>query len=354
MRQIRNVILITLAFAAVFYLFDQIEESAEVTDENLVATATLKLSVIHEKAMPGNIVDSLEGEIFHWMGKGEKELAESLGEPERIDISAYGYEWWIYRMDGKYLQFGFLSDEIKTIYMNGGDGIEVGDFALGMTYDDTRRLYPFEKEVTYGKGLSFFTFRLTDEDLSSRPLVKLNDTSFAQLYFDTYTERLSSIRLLDGEILLRHLPYEVQYRGSLPQEPELDGEQWKKVEEAMEKQIFDITNVIRDKHGMKQLVWDDTVSQVAYAHSKDMADNNYFSHFSQNGDGLKERLAEEEVFYRAAGENIAAQYPDAASAVEGWLNSDGHREALLSEEYSHLGVGVYRFHYTQNFLDRPL
>ncbi|MFB4475823.1 CAP domain-containing protein, partial [Oceanobacillus caeni] len=30
--------------------------------------------------------------------------------------------------------------------------------------------------------------------------------------------------------------------------------------------------------------------------------------------------------------------------------SEGHREALLSEDYTHIGVGVYRLYYTQNFL----
>lgn len=69
--------------------------------------------------------------------------------------------------------------------------------------------------------------------------------------------------------------------------------------------------------------------------------------------GLKERLASEEVYYLAAGENIAAQYPDAPAAMQGWLNSKGHREALLEDDYTHLGVGVYHFYYTQNFLQKP-
>ncbi|MBR3119412.1 MAG: CAP domain-containing protein, partial [Oceanobacillus sp.] len=45
---------------------------------------------------------------------------------------------------------------------------------------------------------------------------------------------------------------------------------------------------------------------------------------------------------------------DAPAAMEGWLNSEGHREALLSNDYTHIGVGVHRLYYTQNFLGKPL
>ena len=48
------------------------------------------------------------------------------------------------------------------------------------------------------------------------------------------------------------------------------------------------------------------------------------------------------MFYQLAGENIAAQYMDGPSAVEGWLNSEGHRESLLESKFTHIGVGVYQ------------
>ncbi|MGK0698226.1 CAP domain-containing protein [Priestia flexa] len=51
-----------------------------------------------------------------------------------------------------------------------------------------------------------------------------------------------------------------------------------------------------------------------------------------------------------AGENIASNYTDGPAAVEGWLNSEGHRKALLNNDFTHLGVGVYEKFYTQNFI----
>lgn len=64
----------------------------------------------------------------------------------------------------------------------------------------------------------------------------------------------------------------------------------------MEQQIYDITNIIRHRHGKDKLDWEESVSNVAFLHSKDMEENNYFSHYSLNGDGLKERLEAGEVF----------------------------------------------------------
>ncbi|MDY0408079.1 CAP domain-containing protein [Paracerasibacillus soli] len=181
----------------------------------------------------------------------------------------------------------------------------------------------------------------------------MTENVFVENYFDTFSDKLIAVRILTGDVLLKHRAYEIQYRGPLPKEPKLNKKTWKQVETGMERQIFDLSNVFRHYFGKPALRWDDTVREVAYLHSKDMAVHDYFSHYRLDGQGLKERLAEKDVFYLTAGENIAAQYPDAPAAVLGWLNSVGHREALLEKNYTHLGVGVYQFHYTQNFLNKP-
>src|SRR5699024_10859145 len=98
---------------------------------------------------------------------------------------------------------------------------------------------------------------------------------------------------------------------------------------------------------------DSNAQRTAYAHSKDMSKNNYFSHTSLNGDRLKERLEAEEVLYMHAAENIAAGYIDALSSMEGWLNRHIDRKTLLSYSDTQVVVGVYRFYYTLNFFQKP-
>lgn len=87
-------------------------------------------------------------------------------------------------------------------------------------------------------------------------------------------------------------------------------------------------------------------------HSNDMKENEYFSHESPTNGSLADRLKAEDVAYQMAGENIAAQYIDGIAAMEGWLNSKGHRDTLLNPDFTRLGVGVNEVYYTQNFI-RP-
>ena len=46
--------------------------------------------------------------------------------------------------------------------------------------------------------------------------------------------------------------------------------------------------------------------------------------------------------YILIGENIAAGYPSAAAACEGWMHSAGHRANILGRDYTALGTGFAR------------
>ena len=103
---------------------------------------------------------------------------------------------------------------------------------------------------------------------------------------------------------------------------------------------------------MNNLIWDEETAEVAYLHSKDMSETNTFSHTSEQFGDLTERLIKGNIPFELAGENIAANYLDAPSVIHGWLNSNGHRNSLLSDKFTHIGVGVYKKYYTQNFVKR--
>ncbi|WP_087973041.1 CAP domain-containing protein [Oceanobacillus rekensis] len=356
MRIIRSIAALILIVLVVIYIMEKVENKPEEVIRDDIYLINEKSNLLQSKITPEKTTSSTltEENIFSWMGKSKQLLLDNLGKPSRVDLSAYGYQWWVYQdISNQYIQFGIDNSEIKIIYTT-GEVVGTDSVRVGQSYEAINQQYKFRNKVTYSEGITSYTFRLNEEDLRMRPLVKINEDTFIQFYFDTFTSKLSSIRFLSADILLKHRPYEIEYRGDLPNEPDLSDEEWTKVEKGMEQQIVDITNVMRKLHGKGLLGWEESVSNVAYHHSKDMAENNYFSHYSLNGDGLKERLEVENVFYTAAGENIAAQYPDAPAAMQGWLNSEGHREALFNNEYTHIGVGVYRFYYTQNFLGKDI
>lgn len=297
--------------------------------------------------------DLLHGDLYSMMGKSKDELEKQLGKPVRKDKTPYGYTWWVYSDESaNYILYGIENGQIETIFAT-GDELSSEPFRIGANYTDIVKSFPLEERVTYQDGLSFYTFILKEADVETNPLIKLSDDIFVLCYFDTFEETLSAVRIITGDMLIKQRFYEMEYRGSLPEEEVISDKEWREIEQAMEQQIFDLTNIYRHRFQVAPLKADEEVAEVAYLHSEDMNENNYFSHTSEDGKGLKERLEAKDVYYLSAGENIAAQHTDAPAAMEGWLNSEGHREALLYEDYNYLGVGVYRLYYTQNFLLKP-
>jgi uncharacterized protein YkwD len=355
MRLIRRlVILLLFSSVAIYLLIENDLIPSQVKDQlNQILSEPEKTKDIEAPQVLDPSLSLLEQDYTKWIGKTSDDLLEELGEPLRVELSAYGYKWWVYT-DGlsEYIQFGVNDYKIETIYVIGENGSADNAVQIGQSYEDMNEKYEFANIVSYHEGLSTYKFHLTANDLLQRPLVKVTDDLFIQFYFDLFTNQLSSFRILSADILLIHTPYELEYRGDLPKAPSFSAEEWLKIEAGTEQQIFDITNIIRHRHGKNSLLWEETVREVAFMHSKDMSDNDYFSHISLDGRGLKDRLAIKNILYQSAGENIAARYPDGPAVMEGWLNSVGHREALLEEGFTHLGVGVHRFFFTQNFISK--
>jgi uncharacterized protein YkwD len=87
------------------------------------------------------------------------------------------------------------------------------------------------------------------------------------------------------------------------------------------------------------VVWNGQLHTAASEHSRDMAENNYFSHTDRRG-GQSEHRAEAVGYkWRAVGENIAAgQQYTADTVVAGWLGSTGHCRNIMDPDYAEIGV----------------
>ncbi|PLS16835.1 hypothetical protein CVD28_15865 [Bacillus sp. M6-12] len=283
------------------------------------------------------------------IGKSSSQILKTYGKPTRVDVSSYGYEWWIYGAEeSSYMQIAVKNGKAVSAYAIGSK-VNVSPFKIGQPIEEIYKNIEIETFIDIETNESSYRFELSEADMNMRPLIKIGNV-FAQLYFDKFTGTVSSVRFLNKETLIEQQPYELTYRGQLPKEAELTEEQWVQVEAGNRQQIFDITNIMRKRFDLSALKWDEPVSEVAFMHSSDMYKGKYFSHTSPTKGDLGNRLKDANITYMVAGENIAAHYVDAIAAMEGWLNSKGHREALLNEEFTHLGVGVYKKYYTQNFI----
>lgn len=285
------------------------------------------------------------------IGKKETEIKKKYGVPSRVDRSAYGYDWWIYNRDeDHYFQLAIQNGKVVSAY-GIGNKVNVKPFQIGEPLDQIYSRFHVKTTVDLTANGSEYRFELSEEDMNMRPIIELGNT-YAQLYLDKFTGTVSSVRFLDKMTLLKQRPYALSYRGTLIHQEKLSGDDWAKIEEGTDQQIFDITNIMRKRFRIPELEWDKQTAEVAFQHSLDMSEGHYFSHVSKTKGDLANRLKTGNVSYHMAGENIAFNYVDAIAVMEGWLNSKPHRESLLNQDFTYLGVGVYQKYYTQNFITR--
>lgn len=155
----------------------------------------------------------------------------------------------------------------------------------------------------------------------------------------------------------------------------------------VEEQVVELVNLQRSFYGLSTLTGDDRLQIAADLHSEDMATNDYFSHTSQDGTEFSQRISTQGYEWTVCSENIAAGYSDAYSVMYGtndlnllstfdislggdgfsswdevgenwsagdwdqwassnndsggWMGSSGHRENILLEGLTDIGVGYY-------------
>ncbi len=105
------------------------------------------------------------------------------------------------------------------------------------------------------------------------------------------------------------------------------------------RQVVKLTNLHRQQAGLQPLRVNATLNTAAYAHSLDMATQDFFSHVGSDGSTVFNRLDTAGYSYATAGENIAAGFTTAKTVVEAWMNSPTHRQNILTPFVEEVGIG---------------
>jgi uncharacterized protein YkwD len=130
---------------------------------------------------------------------------------------------------------------------------------------------------------------------------------------------------------------------------------------SIERRVFDVTNEVRQQHGLAPLTWDPDLCRMARTHSMNMGTLEFFSHEGPEGFRLRDRARASGILrFRVLAENIAYNqgYDDpGAFAVERWMISPGHRANILSQEFRASAIGSFvakdgRVYLTQAFITR--
>jgi len=128
--------------------------------------------------------------------------------------------------------------------------------------------------------------------------------------------------------------------------------------------VLRLTNAFRQQNGLRPLSYNDKLANAAQRHSVNMANQDFFSHTGKDGSSFSQRVTAAGYQWSFTGENIAAGYTTPQAVVNAWINSPGHRAAMLNPNYQDIGIGyhylandtgqVNYYHYwTQNF-GKPL
>jgi uncharacterized protein YkwD len=112
--------------------------------------------------------------------------------------------------------------------------------------------------------------------------------------------------------------------------------------------IIQWTNSQREKEGLPPLKESPKLSASALMKAEDMLAKQYFEHISSSGEGV-DNLAEKVGYqFIAIGENLAlGDFQDDETLVQGWMDSPGHRENILSSQYQEIGAAVLRGEFTE-------
>ena len=154
---------------------------------------------------------------------------------------------------------------------------------------------------------------------------------------------------------------------------------------SLEARVHLLVNERRQENGLSPLAYDPFLASIARGYSRDMAERGFFAHEDPDGKGTHERGNEAgypcirvigEYTYSGISENLflghrAGRYftdgngevvryewnseeAIARRAVDGWMNSTGHRTNILTPHFAYEGIGVAfsdddRVYITENF-----
>jgi uncharacterized protein YkwD len=114
-----------------------------------------------------------------------------------------------------------------------------------------------------------------------------------------------------------------------------------------EQQLLKMINNARAQNKLSPLALNSRLSAAAFTHSADMACKDYVDHAGSDGSTWFTRIKAQSYAYSYASENIYVGNPafggTPSGAFDWWMNSQVHRDNILSTKVSEIGIG-YAFY----------
>ncbi|MGG4153944.1 CAP domain-containing protein [Peribacillus muralis] len=308
------------------------EKLDSATDKERPETEKVKKPALEAPAEASFSVRNIE------LGDSKDKVEKLAGGAQRHTLNEYGVEWYTYH------------ENYQNFFMAAYD-----------TDNKVVGLYTDQDLISSKQGIKRGTPKADVAEKLGEPITKLlkgnvyyqiksdgeyemfeMDKSYVTIFYDKHeNDTVTSIQIIDADLEKQKSSYFAAASTELKQ--------------GFEYQLFDLTNAARVNHDLSVLSWDKRVKVTAQDHSKDMAVNQYFNHTNLEGKSPFDRMEDDKIKFRMAGENLAAGQNSSIFAHEGLMNSIGHRENKLQKDFQSLGVGVafdkeQKPYYTENYL----
>jgi uncharacterized protein YkwD len=109
--------------------------------------------------------------------------------------------------------------------------------------------------------------------------------------------------------------------------------------------LVDLTNESREQNSIHKLAINPVLEQAAQLKADDMAAKSYFAHTSPEGITPWYWFRQAGYDYRYAGENLAVNFSESAHVRDAWLDSPSHRDNLLQEKFTEIGIATAEGYY---------
>lgn len=268
----------------------------------------------------------------------EREISSNISTKSGYDLvldSEYKFDWKI--SHNNYRQF--VMDGVSLGSVVSGYSTEKGYEKFGIKVGDSKE----DVNNLHGESLVFIEKENSRFSLDSNGEYGyyLIDDIYVVYFYDLHDNRkVRSILWLRSE----EEDKKVGFYGDLGLS----------FQESSEDMMYELINNTRVLKGLDTLIYDKDLNKVSRLHSEDMVNKNYFDHINKEGMTPLDRLEIKGYNVSYVGENLAYGQQNAIYAHEGLMNSKLHRDSILNENYTHVGIGVY-FHddgspyYTINF-----
>lgn len=105
-------------------------------------------------------------------------------------------------------------------------------------------------------------------------------------------------------------------------------------------ELLTLTNQKRQDAGLPPLKMNSELANAAAGKAQDMFIKNYWAHVSPDGVTPWVFIKGAGYEYMYAGENLARGFTTATDVMNAWMASPGHRENILSKNYSDIGFAI--------------